>query len=141
MSTKAISQKYYEVIIKLYKNINNDTIKWSKATNAEYFTAELNYRFNMRIYKTIGNLATRYIFKMFDDGGLKVFELSSDRYGRDEVIIDGEKIKVTDILEEIYEWARAYSLDIIDKVDKANQMLDDLGKSIEETKETPAQKP
>ena len=126
MSVKAISQKYYELLVKLYANINNNNIKWIKAINAEYFTAEINYKFKMRIYKSIANLAPRYIFKMYDDGGLKVIEISSERNGTDLVEINGEPMKVNDLLEEIYEWARADSLDIITKVDKANEILDAL---------------
>ncbi len=137
MTVHAISAKYYELLVKVYQNINNDSIKWTQATNADYFTAELNYRFKIRIYKTIGNLTQRYIFKMFDDGGLKVFEVSSDKNGRDEVDVEGEKVRVTDILEEIYEWARAFSLDIIEKVDKASQLLDDMARDIEATKNVP----
>lgn len=137
MSARAISAKYYELLAKIYKNINNNKIKWTQALNADYFTAELNYRFKIRIYKTVGNLAQRYILKMFDDGGLKVFEVSSDKNGRDEVKVGNELMKVSDILEEIYEWARAFSLDIIEKIDKAGEMLDDLAREIEETKSVP----
>ena len=138
MSVTAISSKYYELLAKLYNNINNDNLKWTKAINADYFTAELNYQFKMRVYKTIGNLAPRYLFKMYDDGGLKVFEVTSEKNGTDEIEINGVKMKVHEVLEEIYEWARAYSLDIIDKVDKANEVLDALSK-IEETKVVPPQ--
>jgi hypothetical protein len=134
MTVSAISAKYYELLIKLYKNINNNHIKWTQALNANYFAAELNFRFKIRIYKTIGNLATKYIFKMFDDGGIKVFEISTDKNGHDEVNIDGEKVTINQILEEIYEWARAYSMDIIDKVDKAGEILDDLARENEKKK-------
>ena len=126
MSVNAIFKKYYDLLVKLYKNINNENIKWSKAINGEFFTAEINYKFKMRIYKTVDNLAANYLFKMYDDGGLKIFEISSDENGRDEVLIDGKSMKIIDILEEIYEWARAYSLDIIEKVDQVGEMLDAL---------------
>lgn len=137
MTVHAISAKYYELLVKIYKNINNDSIKWTQVTNADYFYAELNYRFKIRIYKTISNLSQRYIFKMFDDGGLKIFEVSSDKNGKDEVEIDGEKVKITDVLEEIYEWARAFSLDIIDKIDKASELIDDMARETESTKVVP----
>jgi hypothetical protein len=138
MSVSAISNKYYQLLVKLYKNINNDNLKWTKAINADYFTAELNYQFKMRIYKTMSNLSPRYLFKMYDDGGLKVFEITSEKNGGDEIEINGVKMKVHDILEEIYDWARAFSLDIIEKVDRANQVLDALSK-IEETRTLPSQ--
>lgn len=139
MSVKAISNRYYELLMKLYKNINNENIVWTKAINAEYFTAELSYRFKMRIYKSISNLASVYMFKMYDDGGIKVFEINSDKNGRDEVEVDGEKMTIAELLEEIYEYARAYSLDIIGKVDKAAEMLDVLTE-LEDKKQIPEQK-
>ena len=126
MSVNAISRKYYDLLVKLYKNINNENIKWSRAINGDFFTAEINYKFKMRIYKAVDNLAANYLFKMYDDGGIKIFEISSDDNGRDEVLIDSKAMKIIDILEEIYEWARAYSLDIIEKVDQVSEMLDAL---------------
>ncbi|MCP4581118.1 MAG: hypothetical protein GY839_05835 [candidate division Zixibacteria bacterium] len=126
MSANAIARKYYELLIKLYKNVNNENIKWSKAINAEFFTAEINYKFKMRIYKSVDNLASNYIFRMYDDGGIKVFEITSEENGRDEVLVDDKTMTISDILEEIYEWARAYSLDIVEKVDQASEMLDAL---------------
>ena len=128
MTDRAISSKYYELLTKLYQSINSNNIRWSKALNAEYFTAELNYQFKMRVYKTIGNLAPKFLFKMYDDGGMKIFEITSEKNGKDEIEIDGKVLKVHDILEEIYEWARAYSLDIIEKVDKAGEVIDALTK-------------
>ena len=80
----------------------------------------------MRINKAVDNLAANYQFKMYDDGGVKIFEISSAENGQDEVLIDGESMKIVNILEEIYEWARAYSLDIIEKVDQVAEMLDAL---------------
>lgn len=126
MTVKALSNKYYELLVKLYANINNNGIKWIKAMNAEYFSAELNYKFKMRVYKSVSNLAPRYIFKMYDDSGLKVIEISSEKHGNDQIEVNGEIMKVHDILEEVYEWARADSLDIITKVDKAAEILDAL---------------
>jgi len=126
MSANAIAKKYYELLVKLYSNINNDNIKWSKAINAEFFTAEINYRFKMRIYKAVDNLAANYIFRMYDDGGIKILEITSNDNGKDEVLVNDKTMKIVDILEEIYEWARAYSLDIVEKVDQAGEMLDAL---------------
>jgi len=126
MSVKAITGKYYELVIKLYKNINSEQIKWIKALNSEFYTAEISSKFKLRVYKNVSNLATRYIFRMYDDGGIKIFEITSEKNGQDQVIIDGETMMINDILEEIYEWASAYSSDIIEKIDKASDLLDDL---------------
>lgn len=126
MSVKAITGKYYEFVIKLYKNINSEKIKWIKALNSEFYTAEISSKFKLRIYKSVNNLAAKYIFRMYDDGGIKIFEITSENNGHDQVEINGETMVVHDILEEIYEWACAYSSDIIEKIDKAGEILDDL---------------
>ena len=126
MSVKAITGKYYELVIKLYKNINSEQIKWIKALNSEFYTAEISSKFKLKIYKNVNNLAAKYLFRMYDDGGIKIFEITSEKNGQDQVEIDGETLMINDILEEIYEWACAYSSDIIEKIDKASEMLDDL---------------
>jgi len=126
MSVKAITGKYYELVLKLYKNINNDQIKWIKALNSEFYTVEIGQKFKLRIYKSVNNLATRYIFRMYDDGGIKIFEIDTEKNGQDQVVVDGQTMIINDILEEIYEWACAYSLDVIEKVEKAAEMLDNL---------------
>jgi hypothetical protein len=126
MSVKAITGKYYELVIKLYKNINSDQIKWIKAMNAEFYTAEISQKFKLRIYKSVGNLATRYLFRMYDNGGIMIFEINTEKNGQDRVVINGESMVINDILEEIYEWACAYSSDIIEKIETVSEMLDDL---------------
>jgi len=124
MTIKALSHKYYELLAKLYKNINSQNIKWTKAINAEYFSAEINFRFKMRISRSVTNLASEYVFRLYDDGGIKIMEITTSQNGEDTVELDTGTIKIQDILEEIYEWARAYSLDIIEKIERATELLD-----------------
>jgi len=126
MSVSAITGKYYELVIKLYKNINNGNVKWIKPLNAEFYTAEISNKFKLKIYKSVSNLATRYLFRMYDDGGIKIFEINTEKNGQDRVDVNGKNMIINDILEEIYEWACAYSADVIEKVEKASEMLDDL---------------
>ena len=124
MTIKALSHKYYELLIKLYRNINSQNIKWTKALNAEYFSAEINFRFKMRISRSVSNLAPDYVFRLYDDGGIKIMEISSAQNGEDLIETESGTVRVHDVLEEIYEWARAYSLDIIEKIERATELLD-----------------
>lgn len=124
MTIKALSHKYYELLTKLYRNINSQNIKWTKALNAEYFSAEINFRFKMRISRSVSNLAPDYVFRLYDDGGIKIMEISSAQNGEDLIATETGPMRVHDVLEEIYEWARAYSLDIIEKIERATELLD-----------------
>ena len=128
MTLKALSKKYYQFLGKLYQNINSGSIKWTKAVNAEYYTAEIDYKFNIRISMTISGLSKNYYFRMFDDSSTKVIEVTSEDNGQDLIEVDGNSYKVQKILEEIYEWAQAYSMDIIGKIDKASDILDEMSK-------------
>ena len=128
MTLKALSKKYYEFLGKLYQNISSGSIKWTKAVNAEYYTAEIDYKFNIRISMTISGLSKNYYFRMFDDANTKVIEVTSEDNGPDLIEVDGNSYKVQKILEEIHEWAQAYSMDIIGKIDKASDLLDEMRK-------------
>jgi hypothetical protein len=78
----------------------------------------------MRISRSVTNLAPEYVFRLYDDGGIKIMEITTSQNGEDTVEFDTGTVKIQDILEEIYEWARAYSLDIIEKIEKATELLD-----------------
>lgn len=129
MSINLLVDKYYEFLVKLYKNLNNENIKWTKAVNAEYYTADIKDRFKLRLSKSVINLSTNHVLRMFDDAGMKIFEISTDINGQDILDINSTDYKVSDILEEIYEWAVAYSGNIIEKIDVAKNLLDSLERS------------
>jgi replicative DNA helicase len=129
MNKNPLAYKYYEFLLKLYKNINNENIRWVKARNAEYYTADIKGKFQLRLSHSVANLANNHALRMFDDMGTKIFEISTEKNGQDMIEFEDHTIKISDILEEIYEWAIAYSADIIDKIDAAKELLDSIERS------------
>jgi len=128
MTLKALSTKYYEFLGKLYQNIDSDSIKWTKAVNAEFYSAEIDYKFNIRISMIVTGLTRNYYFRMFDDASAKIIEITTEENGQDKIEVDGTIYTVKTVLEEIYEWAKAYSMDIIGKIEKASDLLDEIKK-------------
>ena len=128
MVLKALSQKYYDFLVKLYKNINNEKIEWSKAVNAEYYFTEIDHKFNIRISKIVSGLVKNFYFRVFDNSNIKIIEITTEINGEDKVNFDDTNYKINDLLEEIYEWAQAFSMDIIGKIDNASNLLDKISK-------------
>ena len=91
--------------------------------------ANINRKFNIRISKSVVNVAKNYVLRMYDDAGIRIFEITTESNGQDTILIDDRKMKVNDILEEIYEWSQAYSQEIIEKIDEATDLLDSLNKT------------
>ena len=129
MPTNLLTGKYYKFLAKFYKMIDNNKIKWVKARNANYYTVDINHKFNIRISKTVANVASNYFFKMFDDNGVRIIEITSEVNGQDIIDIDGKEMKIHDILEEIHDWSQAFTQDTIEKIDTATEMLDSFGKN------------
>lgn len=130
MPANLLTNKYYKFLAKFYNMIDNNNIKWVKARNANYYTVDINNKFNIRISKTVANVASNYFFKMFDDNGVRIIEITSEVNGQDIIDIDGKKMKIHDILEEIHDWSQAFTQDTIEKIDTATEMLDSLGKNL-----------
>ncbi|MCD6162775.1 MAG: hypothetical protein J7K40_10230 [candidate division Zixibacteria bacterium] len=130
MPSNPLTGKYYNFLSKFYKNISSNQIKWTKGKNANYYSADINHKFTIRISKMVANIAANYFFKMFDDNGVKIFEINSETNGQDTIEVGEKELKVHDMLEEIYQWSQAFSQDTIEKIDIAAKMLDSLGKSV-----------